>query len=381
MVTVVAAGSVRQLSGGRWRITVSAGVDPVSAKRRQVVRHVRGSRDEAEIARAQLLIDVGRGEHVGHDGTLDDLIDARLRVAKLSPSTRRDYGYARRHVGALGAMPLWKVRASHLDELYARLDAAGLGPDRIRRVHGILRRSFAQAVKWGWIARNPAVDASPPPPGRAEIVPPSVTEVQRVLARADGDLLAYLRLEVSLGARRGEMLALRWGDVDLAARSVLVHRALVDGGRGVGLVAKGTKTGRRRTPVALDDATVAVLREHRSRAIERALAAGVTLGADAYVFARDPAGASPWRPDSTSRRFRHLCDGLGLDHVRLHDLRHFVATQMIAAGIDIRTVSNRLGHARTSTTLDMYAAAVPAADRAAVDLLAHVLDQRSVHGA
>lgn len=363
-------GSI-QKRGDRWRIVVDAGT--TNGKRRQITRNIDGTRKDAEAALARLLVDVGRGEHVGHDVTVDQLIDARLRVAELAASTRRDYGYARQHIAPIATMPVWKVRARDLDQLYADLAAAGVGPARIRRVHTILRRSFTQAVKWGWIARNPAIDASPPSVPPASIDPPQVDAVRRILAAADAELATYLRLEAGLGARRGEMVALRWGDIDLDAGTVTIRRAIADGGRGVGLVEKTTKTGRPRRPVALDAATVTTLREHRRAMAERALAVGAHLSPECYVFSGDAASMLPWRPDSTGRRFRRLCDRIGVEGVRLHDLRHFVATQLLASGVDPRTVAERLGHARTSTTTDMYAGFVPARDRDAADLLGRLL--------
>ena len=87
------------------------------------------------------------------------------------------------------------------------------------------------------------------------------------------------------------------------------------------------------------------------------------------MFSHDPDAGQPWRPDSASRAFRYLRHQVGLDHVRLHDLRHFVATRLLAAGIDMRTVSGRLGHSLTSTTLNVYAAFVPDADRRAAKVI------------
>ena len=91
------------------------------------------------------------------------------------------------------------------------------------------------------------------------------------------------------------------------------------------------------------------------------------------MFSHDADAGRPWRPDSTSRAFRHLCHEVGLDHVRLHDLRHFVATRLLASGVDVRTVSGRLGHSLASTTLNVYAAFVPDADRHAADVIGRLV--------
>ena len=99
------------------------------------------------------------------------------------------------------------------------------------------------------------------------------------------------------------------------------------------------------------------------------------MSADDLVFANDPEAQKPWRPELVTRRWERLRQTAGLDHITLHGLRHFVATELLTAGIDLRTVSNRLGHARTSTTLDIYWAWVPAQDEVAADYLDRVLDQ------
>lgn len=355
----------------KWRIVVDAAPDPTTGRRRQITRVVAGTKREAAAAMARLAVEVGGGRHHGHDATLDELLDAWLGVARLAGSTRRDYGYARKLITArLAATPCWKVAARDLDALYAELERGGLGADRIRRVHSMIRRAYVHAVRWGWVARNPAVDASPPPAPRPAPKPPTAGDVAKLIAAADGELVTWLRLEAVLGARLGEMCALQWGDVDLVAGQLTIRRAIavVTGGT----EAKTTKTDRERT-VALDAGTVALLRAHRRECAERSLVLGEPLAADAYVFARDAAGMRPWRPDSFSRMVRKLRRAHGLEHVQLRALRHFMITQLLAAGVDVRTVAGRAGHARASTTLDVYAAFVPATDRTAADLLGGIL--------
>jgi integrase len=361
--------------GKGFRLIVEAGADPVTGRRRQVTRTVRGTRAHAELELARLLVEIGRGDAIGHDATVSQLLDAWMKIARLGVTTRRDYASAIKcHITtAIGAKKVWQLRARDLDRLYADLAAKKVGPARIRRVHNILSRALGQGVRWEWVVRNVARDASPPSEPRPDPKPPETAEVLRLLEAADGELLAWLRLGAVLGSRRGEVCGIRWGDVDLDAATVQVRRAIADGGPGVGLVAKNVKNERHRPAVALDPATVTALRSHRRFCAERLLAIGAALTAETYVFHSDADGMRPWRPDAVSHRFDRLRDGLGLEHVKLKALRHYVATQLLAAGVDPRTVAGRLGHARTSTTLDIYAAFVPAKDQDAADLMGRLL--------
>ncbi len=138
------------------------------------------------------------------------------------------------------------------------------------------------------------------------------------------------------------------------------------------MVIKSTKTGRSRV-VSLTTQATEALSERRATFIQGALDTGRGVEESALIFASDRDGRHPWRPEMVTQRWGRLRCGIGLRHVRLHDLRHFVATELLTAGIDLRTVANRLGHARTSTTLDIYWAWVPARDRDAADHLGALL--------
>jgi hypothetical protein len=178
--------------------------------------------------------------------------------------------------------------------------------------------------------------------------PEEVSRLLETAYEADPDFAVLLWLAATTGARRGELCALRWGSVDLEAAELLILRNLFQAaGR---LVEKDTKTRR----LALSEDSVALLEEHRRRCVERAAACGARLSDDAYVFSFDPAGRQPMHPDSVTHRFSRLARRLGL-RTRLHDLRHYAATQLIAGGVDLRTVSGRIGHAGGgATTLRVY---------------------------
>ena len=230
-----------------------------------------------------------------------------------------------------------------------------------------------QAVRWGWIGVNPAAAATPPRLPTRDIRPPTPDQVRLLFARAADEnpaFAVFLQLAAATGARRGELIALRWTDVNLPAGTVTIARGAVKGKDG--LVIKDTKThGTRR--VALDQTTVTVLSAHRQAAEAVARACETALPADAYVFSDDPAGRAAWKPWLVTQSFARLAERAGMPEVRLHDLRHFVATRLLSSGIDVRTVAGRLGHKNPNVTLSVYAHFLPEADREAADVLGRLL--------
>ena len=251
---------------------------------------------------------------------------------------------------ALGTVPLSKLKAGDLDRFYRKLSVDGgsrsgpLAPGTVRRIHGILRRALGQGMKWGWIGVNPAVATTPPRVPQPDINPPSSAEVARLLRRAaetSPELACFLMLSAATGARRSEIVALRWSDIDLSNRTVAISRGVVTGPDG--LVEKDTKSHAARR-LALDESAAFVLGDHAAHMRANAAASRITLADTAFVFSNTVDGSEPWYPDSVSRSFQRLCKQEGLTGVRLHDLRHFVASQLLSAGVDVRTVAGRLGH-------------------------------------
>ena len=168
------------------------------------------------------------------------------------------------------------------------------------------------------------------------------------------------------------MVALRWRNVDLERGTLSVERGIVTV-KGE-LIEQSTKTHQSRR-VTLDSSTVATLREHKARAEANAAAANSAITGDSYVFSRAVDGSVSWRPDATTRDFRVLCDKAGVTGVRLHDLRHYVATRLLASGIDVRTIAGRLGHRNPATTLNVYAHFVPEADQEAAEALGQLFKE------
>jgi integrase len=376
-------GHIQQRGPRSWRIKAFVGRDSTGTKR-YVQRTVTGTRRDADRELSRLLVEVDQGRFVASAAmTLDELLDRWLVVKRHSveASTLKSYEWiARTYIRpALGDRKVGALRPLDLDMLYGELGGRGLSSRTVRICHTVLRQALEQARRWGFIARSPAVDASPPPQHKVEVTPPTVDEVLALLDAAyeeDPAFGTYLWVISATGCRRGEVCALRWTDVDLEGRELRVRRSVVhvDGE----VREKDTKTHASRR-LALDEPTVALLRQHRLRQRELALALGVRLADDAVLFG-DPEGR-PWRPDVCTNRFGRLRARLGLERVRLHDLRHFVASVLIDGGIPISTVSTRLGHSQTSTTLDLYTHAIPATDQRAADYLGNVLTRRRLPSA
>ena len=380
----MASGSIRRSKGGTgWEVRVGAGRDPVTGRRRQISRTLRTKR-EAEAALARLMVEVEGGQQGGSDLTFGALLERwfEMRSPDWSPKTVLEH---RRFIDrlvrpALGSITLRKLRAEDLDRFYGRLRKSGgqggkpLKASSVRRVHVVVHSALAQGVKWRWIPFNPADAASPPTPAKVDIRPPSPEGVNRLLELAtdqDPEFGLFLRLAAVTGARRGALCALRYTDVDVDRRRLTIGRGIAHGPDGP--VEKDTKTHLVQR-VALDARTLVLLEDHRRRMVERAITCGAVLCDDPYVFSYDVTCSSPWRPDGVTSRFARLRVQAGLPKTRVHDLRHWVGTQLGDAGLPIATIAGRLGHSRNSTTLDMYTKAVDATDELAARVLAGLLD-------
>jgi integrase len=367
------SGSMRERRPGVWEIQFGAGRDLASGKYRVARRTVHGSKKAAKAALAELVDEVSKGRHGGSEATMGELLERWLALAEpdLSPTTAANYRrYVKRRIlPAIGDVPVTKLQPDRLDALYASLRSE-LAPATVRMIHAIIHRALQQAVRWRWLPANPAALASPPPSRRHEISPPAPEAILRLVARAaEGDhaeLVPFVRLSAATGARRGEVCALRWSDVDLEGRNVLIARAIID--TAAGPVEKDTKThGKRR--ISLDHATVAVLVAHRARLESQ----GAALTSSSYVFSPELDGSRPWSPLHFTKAFKTLCRQTGIDGVRLHDLRHAHATQLLAANVPVRTVSGRLGHADAAVTLNVYGHWLEASDQDAADVIGGLL--------
>jgi integrase len=410
-----ARGSIKPLPSGALRVRVYTGYDPLSGRRHYLTETVPAGAKAwavAEKARTRLLNQVDERRNPRTRATVDQLMDRYLEVLDVGEATRYAYqGYITNHIRpVLGGLPLARLDGEVLDSFYAglrkcrkrcagraaidhRTDGAHdcdhrcgphvcwpLAASSIRQVHWILSGALKKAVRWRWLAHSPVDEAEPPAAPSPHPRPPSTADTARILTTAwkDPDWGAFIWLAVTTGARRGELCALRWNDVELTAGALSISRALARTTSG-GLAEKDTKTHQHRR-VALDSETVEVMVAHRERAAANAAVIGVQLLPNAFVFSRAPDSSSHLLPDSVSQRYGRLVGHLNIN-TTLHKLRHYSATELISAGVDIRTVAGRLGHGGGgTTTLKVYAAWVSEADQRAAATLASRLPRSARNG-
>jgi integrase len=282
----------------------------------------------------------------------------------------------------LGAMSLQDLRVTDLDALYAdllrtgRRGGGGLSMSSVHRVHGVLNKLLNDAERKGLVTKNVARLTNHPSQTAARASAPEMkvwtpAELARFLEAIDGNRNeALFRLAALTGMRRGELVGLRWSDVDFARRRLTVNQAVtvVDHVE----VASVPKTRRSRRVLDLDAVTVATLQQHRSQQRERYLRIGVTATASDRVFTTDI--GEPLQPNSVGQAFRRLTIDSGVPVIRLHDLRHTHASHLLMAGVNVKVVSERLGHASVGFTLDTYAHVMPGQQAAAAAVAAALLE-------
>lgn len=361
----------------RWAYVVDVGRDPGTGRRRQRTKGGFPTRKAAEQALAEVIRDLGRGTYVGRDPqTVGEWVERWLpsMASKIRSSTLRDYEHCLARVTErLGHVRLQELRPLDIEELYAALLSdghrygGGLSPKTVRNVHIALRRSLADAERFGLVQRNVAALVKAPSPQRKELQTWTPDEVRTFLESVEDDRLsAAYRLLATTGMRRGEVLGLRWPCVDLKAGRLQVNQSLT--------VVKDEfvwappKTARSRRSLSLDGATVTALREHRGRQNKERLALGEAW-VDGDLLFCDEAGRE-LHPDRFSRAFSSAAKRAGVRPIRLHDLRHTWATLALQAGIHPKVVSERLGHATTGITLDVYSHVQPEMDAEAASAVA-----------
>ncbi len=388
---------MREKRRGVWELRVRVGRDPVTGQYRQVSRTVHGGRRQAEDALRDFLRETEEARAPSTKGTFGYLLSRWLEHVgpDLSKTTVKGYRVnVAKLTEALGTVPLDELTTEHLDLFYAHLrdegrvvrlkgngraGQPGLSSASIERVHACARAALNQGRRWGWITVNPAVDTvtATRRSRRRRVDPPPLADLAAIVAVADSrdpGMGLLFRVAAAIGARRGELCGLRWRHVNLEAGTITVVSTIIEGDAGP--EEKPDTKGHDPRTITLDAPTAGLLVAHRAGMEQRAreMSDAGRLAADAFVFSRSPDGVTPLRPDHVTGAFIRCRKAAGVDpKYRLHDLRHLNASLLLASGMDVAVVSHRLGHARTSTTQDIYAHQMPGRDREAADVLGRLL--------
>jgi integrase len=380
-------GNITRRGKSSWRLKFDVGTDTVSGKRRTRYVTVRGKRQDAERELARLL-------NEAHDGTLIE--PSKVTVAEymrawlsgahgLSPKTAERYRQLAEHqiIPHLGPVQLQKLKPAQLQDWHGIIireggkDGRPLSARTVGHAHRVLHRALQRAVENETLPRNVASLIRSPNVEAQELEILSVDEIGIVLAKLEGHALyPIVALALATGMRRGELLALRWEDVNLGGATLRVERALEETSAGLRFKAPKTRHGRR--TISLPPSGIDALRAHRLRQLELR----VTLGqgkpeSGALVFSTIE--GAPLSPDNLSRDWRRVVTAFDLPRVKFHALRHSHASALIASGLDVLTVSRRLGHGNPVVTLKTYAHLFAKTDERAADAIEAALRTAGEH--
>ena len=391
-------GTIIEKARGVFEVQVSLGRDPITGRYRRKSRTVRGTKADARQARDQIRRELEDGLRADGDKVTFSQFARDYTEARRAAGKAKEYHISREEkrlefvAEVLGDPPLCKVDARTIDALYPEIrrrreaQGFGCGNTTLRAYHVMLKAFFKKAVEYDLIPRNPLDRVDAPraeKPRRRSLDLAEGSRFLRCIDREEADALADLRekerrqdgrgnacwrgsltcvrrvscalcarIGLASGMRLGEVLRLTWGLVDFRAGRLVVAEAKTEAGK---------------RAVAVDAETMGHLQ--RWKRLQRRLlgTVGIEQGEETPVLCGavggflDQANFQRWW-----RRFR---EGAGFPDLKFHELRHTQATQLIAQGVDYKTVQNRLGHAKASITMDFYAHAVPENDRAAADLV------------
>ncbi|MFE5567066.1 tyrosine-type recombinase/integrase [Amycolatopsis japonica] len=406
-----AGGSIDVLPSGALRVRVDGGIDPVTKKRHRPTETIPAGPNADKLANdalIRLLNQVNERRHPKTNATVSQLLERFIARRNVERTTlARDIELIDLHILPLiGNEKAGPIDGETLDSLYTELRRCrlhckdkrfidhrttrphtcdnrcrphaclGLGPGTIRKIHFLLSAAYKKGILWGWWSVNPMDCIDPPPARPAKPNPPKTEEAATIINRAWRDDPAWgtqVWTSAITGSRRGEACAIRRRHHDYKNRTLHLKKAIAQ--LDSDAWEKPTKTEQERI-IVLDKVTNELLEEHWQRCVSSAKSAGILLTDDAFYFSLKIDHAKPLKPRSVTQRYRRLCQKVGIKS-QLKALRHYSATELIAAGVDVRTVAGRLGHSGGgTTTLKVYSAWLAEADqRAAESLLSRVPDR------
>lgn len=348
-------GNIRQRAKGTWTIQVYLGEDSITGKKRYLSRTVKGTKKEAELALAKLVQAAESG--LDFDATrltVEAFAERWLSNAqpRIRPKTYDRYAEIfRLHiVPVIGKIRLDKLQPLHLERVYEEAFKKGRSAQTVLHIHRLLYTALRQAVAWQLLSRNVAEAVTPPRPEPRDVEPLTKEGVLTLLGAVRGtELEVPTVLSLGTGLRMGEVLGLRWKDVDLEEGRARIVQTIQQTSEGAKIVPP--KTHRSRRIVLLPTFVVQTLKRHKANQGERRLAIGSAWVDNDLVVERGD--GQPMLTRVLSRRFSTAARKTGLE-LTFHGLRHGHATLMLAAGVNLKVVSERLGHSTIGITADLY---------------------------
>ena len=367
-------GHIRRRGKQSWEIAYDVGLDG-DGNRRQRFETVKGLKRDAEQRLTEIMAALGQGDYVERTGkTVKEFLEAWIlsRRRDLSPTTWSVYKYiVNAHlVRRLGSKQLQKLTWEAVESYYdgyrvGGIESTTLSERTLLHHHRLLTKAMKDAVKKGDLSRNPMDSVTAPSPSKPSIEAFPKSQNKQLLQRFEGQLQTMVMLALGTGLRRGELCGLMWDRVYLDAAELEVSRNLVmAAGRSV-LKSPKTKGSARR--IVLPSTIVNALRAHWAAQAREKLAAGEAYIDEGFVFARPDGTPAP--PDTFTRSFKATLKDSEFAGLDVHSLRHCHASQLIADGINIKTISSRLGHSTIVITLDTYGHLLPGMDKAAANAI------------
>jgi integrase len=357
-------GHIRERSPGKWAIILEQH-DSATGKRKRKWHSFQGTKRQAQVECARLISAMKGGTYLEpNKTTVAQFLERWLDHAKsqVSPRTYERYcEIVRKNIApALGGIFLNKLRPAQISAAYSealtsgrRDGKGGLAPTTVVYMHRLVKQALGQAVRWELLARNVADAVDPPKVERGSLTTYDMTQTVNLLEELHGSRLRLpVLLGVMCGLRRGEIVALRWSHIDLAAGKMTVVESAEQTAAGIRY--KPPKSGRGRM-VALSAMVITELQQHRLTQSEELLRLGVRQSDETFLYTRQD--GEPVQPRSLSQMWSEITTTL--PRIRFHDLRHAHATHMLAAGVHPKVASERLGHSRVGITLDLYSHVLP----------------------
>jgi len=375
-------GSIQKRAGKHgvsWRVRYDVAQPDGSRKQ---VSETAPTKREAEALLAKRLHELQTGAYVAPtDLTVGELLDRwfATHAERVCAATLHRYRRAAHtHIlPTIGAVKLVRLTTLGVQDFYLGVQAKGITAEGVRAVHKVLHGALKQAVAWQIIARNPADGVSMPRPVRRELTvwDAPQTAARNAAVECEPTWGAFFRLAIHTGMRRGELLALRWSDLDLDRGYATVRRTMTEDDAGKPVIGTGAKTNAARRTIALSASCVDTLRRQRAKQAERRLRLGPIWNAADGDVIFDRGDGSPLHPDSIKNALDRYAKKAGVPRIRVHDLRHTMATLGLTEGLHPKIVQERLGHSSIAMTLDRYSHVSPELQRDGAARLDAALDR------